>query len=148
MTTLCPGPVETGFAEAAGMTDEEAAESLPKIMWIPADDVARAAVEGLAAGRTVVIPGTANRVGAGLAHLAPKSILVPLLAKRHPARARPPDVTRPDGAGRRCGGQKRRVTAANVSDAARPRTPARERRDSPALAVAQAHTPDDRRRSH
>ena len=42
-------------------------------------------MEGLAAGRTVVIPGAANRVGAGLAHLAPKSILVPLLAKRHPA---------------------------------------------------------------
>ena len=57
VTTLCPGPVETGFAEAAGMTDEEAAESLPKIMWLPADEVARAGVEGLAAGRTVVIPG-------------------------------------------------------------------------------------------
>jgi short-subunit dehydrogenase len=85
MTTLCPGPVETGFAEAAGMTDEEAAESLPKIMWLPAVEVARAGVEGMASGRTVVIPGTANRIGAGLAHLAPKSILAPLLAKRHPA---------------------------------------------------------------
>ena len=85
VTTLCPGPVETGFAEAAGMTDEEAAESLPKVMWVPASDVARAAIEALAAGRTVVIPGAANRVGAGLAHLAPKSILVPLMAKRHPA---------------------------------------------------------------
>ena len=42
VTTLCPGPVETGFAEAAGMTDEEAAETLPKIMWVPADEVARA----------------------------------------------------------------------------------------------------------
>jgi short-subunit dehydrogenase len=85
VTTLCPGPVETGFAEAAGMTDDEAAESLPRIMWIPAADVARAAVEGMAAGRTVVIPGAANRVGAGLAHLAPKSLLVPLMARRHPA---------------------------------------------------------------
>jgi hypothetical protein len=85
VTTLCPGPVETGFAEAAGMTDEEAAETLPKVMWILAGDVARAGIEGLAAGRTVVIPGAANRVGAGLAHLAPKSILVPLMAKRHPA---------------------------------------------------------------
>jgi short-subunit dehydrogenase len=54
-------------------------------MWIPAVDVARAAVEGLAAGRNVVIPGTANRAAAGLAHLAPKSLLAPLLAKRHPA---------------------------------------------------------------
>jgi short-subunit dehydrogenase len=85
VTTLCPGPVETGFAEVAGMTDEEAGESLPKVMWIPAGDVARAGIEGMAAGRAVVIPGAANRVGAGLAHLAPKSILVPLMAKRHPA---------------------------------------------------------------
>jgi len=85
VTTLCPGPVETGFAEVAGMTDDEAAETLPKFMWIPAGDVARAAVEGLAAGRGVVIPGKANRAGAGLAHLAPKALLLPLMAKRHPA---------------------------------------------------------------
>ena len=95
VTTLCPGPVETGFAESAGMTDEEAAESLPKIMWIPAVDVANAAVEGLAAGRTVVIPGTANRAAAGLAHLAPKALLLPLLAKRHPALEARPHVVRP-----------------------------------------------------
>jgi uncharacterized protein len=85
VTTLCPGPVETGFAETAGMTDEEAGETLPKFMWVPVGDVARAAVEGLAAGRSVVIPGAANRVGAGLAHLAPKSLLLPLMAKSHPA---------------------------------------------------------------
>src|SRR5271157_1635155 len=29
VTALCPGPVETGFAEVAGMTDEEAGEALP-----------------------------------------------------------------------------------------------------------------------
>ncbi len=84
VTTLCPGPVETGFAEAAGMTDEEAGESLPKFMWVPVGDVATAAVEGLAAGRAVVIPGMVNRAAAGLAHLAPKSLLVSLLAQRHP----------------------------------------------------------------
>ena len=85
VTTLCPGPVETGFAESAGMTDAEASESLPKIMWVPAADVAKAAVEGLAAGRPVVIPGAANRASAALAHLAPKALILPLLAQRHPA---------------------------------------------------------------
>ncbi len=85
VTTLCPGPVETGFAEAAGMTDAEASESLPKIMWVPAADVARAAVDGMDAGRAVVIPGTANRVTAAVAHLTPKSLILPLLASRHPA---------------------------------------------------------------
>ena len=84
LTTLCPGPVETGFAEVAGMSDDEAAETLPKFMWIPADEVAKAAVAGLDAGRSVVIPGTANRAGAALAQLAPKSLLLPLMARRHP----------------------------------------------------------------
>ena len=80
MTTLCPGPVETGFAEAAGMTDAEAFESLPKFMWVPAGDVARAAVDRLDAGRAVVIPGTANRVTAAVAQVTPKSLILPLLA--------------------------------------------------------------------
>ncbi len=85
VTTLCPGPVETGFAETAGMTDAEASESLPKLMWVPAADVAKAAVDGLAAGRAVVIPGAANRVTAAVAHVTPKSLILPLLASRHPA---------------------------------------------------------------
>jgi short-subunit dehydrogenase len=85
VTTLCPGPVETGFAEASGLTDAEAGESLPKFMWVPADEVARAAVEGLAAGRSVVIPGAANRFGAMAGHLIPKSLILPFLAKQHPA---------------------------------------------------------------
>jgi short-subunit dehydrogenase len=84
VTTLCPGPVETGFAETAGMTDEEAAATLPSIMWIPSAEVARAAIEGLAAGRLVVIPGAANKVGALGGHLVPKSWLLPLMVRRHP----------------------------------------------------------------
>ncbi len=85
VTTLCPGPVETGFAEAAGISDDEASESLPKFMWVSAPDVAKAAVEALDAGRPVVIPGAANRATAALAHLTPKSLILPLLAQRHPA---------------------------------------------------------------
>ncbi len=85
VTTLCPGPVETGFAESAGMSDEEAAETLPRIMWIAAAEVAKAAVDGLDSGRSVVIPGAVNRVAAGLAHLAPKALILPLMAQRHPS---------------------------------------------------------------
>jgi hypothetical protein len=85
VTTLCPGPVETGFAETAGLTEAEASESLPKVMWLPAADVAKAAVEGLANGRPVVIPGAANRAAASLAHLAPKALILPIMAQRHPA---------------------------------------------------------------
>ena len=85
VNTLCPGPVETGFAESAGMTDAEASESLPKFMWVPATEVAKAAVDGMSTGRPVVIPGAANRAAAMFAHLVPKALLLPLLADRHPA---------------------------------------------------------------
>jgi short-subunit dehydrogenase len=84
VTVLCPGPVDTGFGEAAGFTKEEADESLPAFMWVPATDVAKAAVEGMEKGTLVVIPGLANRAGAVFAHLMPKRVLLPFLAKAHP----------------------------------------------------------------
>ena len=83
-TVLCPGPVETGFGEAAGFTKEETEESLPAFMWVAAADVAKSAVDGLDKGTLVVIPGFANRAGAAFAHLMPKRVLLPFLAKNHP----------------------------------------------------------------
>jgi uncharacterized protein len=84
VTALCPGPVETGFNAVAGFDDEEAHDALPSIMWLSAADVARAAVDGMDRGRVVVIPGMANRAGAALARLAPRRLLVPILARNHP----------------------------------------------------------------
>lgn len=84
VTVLCPGPVETGFAEAAGVSDEEASKSLPSFMWVSAQDVAKAAVDGLDAGRRVVIPGAANKVGALGGYLTPRSVLLPIIARQHP----------------------------------------------------------------
>ncbi|MHB8341919.1 MAG: SDR family NAD(P)-dependent oxidoreductase [Mycobacteriales bacterium] len=84
MAVLCPGPVETGFGAAAGISDQEA-HALPSILWVSSRDVARAAVEGLERDRGVVIPGVANRVGAVGAHLAPRRLLLPVLARRHPS---------------------------------------------------------------
>ncbi|MEZ5178860.1 MAG: SDR family oxidoreductase [Acidimicrobiales bacterium] len=83
-SALCPGPVDTGFGEAAGFDKEEAEAALPSFMWESAEAVARCGVDAMAKGRTVAIPGTANRVAATFAHLAPKSLLVPVLASRHP----------------------------------------------------------------
>jgi short-subunit dehydrogenase len=85
VTALCPGPVETGFAEVAGMTHEEASQSLPRVMWVSPEEVARVAVDGMAAGKKVVIPGAVNVVGAVFGYLAPRSVLLPFMAKRHPA---------------------------------------------------------------
>jgi len=87
-TVLCPGPVDTGFGERAGFTRDEALTALPAFMWKSPHAVARAGVEALAAGRPVVIPGLANRLGAAFGHLAPRRFLVPMVAARHPG-ARP-----------------------------------------------------------
>jgi uncharacterized protein len=83
-TALCPGPVKTAFGATAGFTEEQEDNSLPSMMWVSAEDVAQAAVAGLDKGRAVVIPGVANKVAAQLAQMAPRSVLVPILAKGHP----------------------------------------------------------------
>jgi short-subunit dehydrogenase len=83
-TALCPGPVDTGFGETAGFSKEEAEGALPSFMWVDAPRVAKAAVDGMARGRLVVIPGAANRVASVFAHVTPRSLLLPVLAKSHP----------------------------------------------------------------
>jgi short-subunit dehydrogenase len=85
MTVLCPGPVKTEFAEAAGFNKEEAESSLPKFMWLPAAAVARIAVEGVEQDRAVVIPGFANRVAAQFGRTMPHQALAAFLARQHPA---------------------------------------------------------------
>lgn len=83
-TALCPGPVRTEFGERAGFAEGDFETALPGVMWVPADEVARVGVEGMAKGRGVAIPGLANRVGAAFAQVAPRSLLLPVLARVHP----------------------------------------------------------------
>jgi uncharacterized protein len=85
VTALCPGPVETGFAEAAGIEPEEMAAAMPKLFWVPAADVARTGVEGMDANRAVAIPGMANRASAAAGWLSPRRMLLPVMARAHPA---------------------------------------------------------------
>jgi uncharacterized protein len=84
-TSLCPGPVETGFGEAAGISHEDAEGALPKFMWETAEDVAKAGIAALDHGRSVVIPGAANRIGAYAGRILPKSLLLPVMARQHPS---------------------------------------------------------------
>ncbi len=83
-SVLCPGPVHTGFGERAGFSDAEAEALLPAPLWVEPAEVARQAVDGMEAGRAVIIPGRFNRAAAALYHLAPRRLLVPLLARSHP----------------------------------------------------------------
>jgi len=88
-STLCPGPVRTGFGEAAGIPDEEAEKLLPKFLWEDPDAVAKSAIEGLDQGKSVIVPGAPNRAAAVLNRLLPHRMLLPLLARSHPGRHKP-----------------------------------------------------------
>jgi uncharacterized protein len=82
--TLCPGPVLTGFGERVGIPDEEAQKALPKFLWKRPDEVAKAAIEGLAKGKAVIVPGVPNRVAAAINHHLPRRLLLPMVARNHP----------------------------------------------------------------
>ena len=84
-TALCPGPVPTEFAAAAGWSQEQFEGALPSFMYVSAEAVAKQAVDGAAAGRQVVIPGLANRGSTLLSKLLPHGLLLPVLARQHPS---------------------------------------------------------------
>jgi short-subunit dehydrogenase len=84
-TALSPGPVDTGFADAAGFSKGEVEAVLPSVMWKSADKVAVAGIDGMAAGRGVVIPGLVNRLATAAYRIVPHEWLLPLLARKSPS---------------------------------------------------------------
>jgi uncharacterized protein len=60
----------------------ERAAALPSFMWKSAEHVARAGIDGLAAGKGRVVPGGANRLAAAFCRFAPHEPLAPLLTRR------------------------------------------------------------------
>ncbi|MET0475466.1 MAG: SDR family oxidoreductase [Mycobacterium sp.] len=85
VATLNPGPVRTEFLQNAGMDERTFAEAFPKFMWMPSRDVARVGVDALEHDRGTVIAGLPSQVSTRLFGLIPKRVLLPLLAKQHPA---------------------------------------------------------------
>lgn len=87
-TVLCPGPVNTPLDVTAGFREGERKRVLPAVMWKSPAQVARAAVDGLAAGKGQVTPGWANRVLMLAYRVVPHGPLLPLLARRTPLATR------------------------------------------------------------
>jgi short-subunit dehydrogenase len=87
--TLCPGPVKTEFNEVAGFDDAEVEAALPKAMWVTKDAVAKAAVDGLADGKTVIVPGVLNNIAGGVSRHLPRKLLLPMLSRAHPVMKKP-----------------------------------------------------------
>lgn len=83
-TVLCPGPVDTEFAVTAGFSVDEVMELMPRFLWVSPADVAEAGIEGLARGRAVVVPGAGTKAAALGGRVAPRSVLVPIVARMHP----------------------------------------------------------------
>ena len=77
VTTLCPGPTITGFADRAGTSGSK----LFKGPTMDARSVAEAGYEGLMAGRGLVVPGARNQFLAFGVRLAPRR-LVTNIARR------------------------------------------------------------------
>jgi len=71
VTTLCPGPTATEFQDRASMTGSRVGANP---FMIDADPVAEAGYRGALAGRAVVVPGIANRVGSWLPRFLPRSV--------------------------------------------------------------------------
>ena len=72
VTALCPGPVPTGFQEAAGIHPS----GLLKLSRLDAPTVVEAALEGYAAGRTVVVPGALNSLQTTAVKVLPTGLVV------------------------------------------------------------------------
>ena len=67
---------------------------LPEPFWTSAEQVAKQAVDGLAKGKRVVVPGLFNRAGAIGGQHVPRSLMLPLVGARLQARLRFEEPTR------------------------------------------------------
>jgi short-subunit dehydrogenase len=77
VTTLCPGPTASGFQKRASMEDSK----LVAGSIADAASVARAGYDGLQRGRTLVIPGTRNRVLAFSVRLLPRGVVTGIVRR-------------------------------------------------------------------
>ena len=71
VSALCPGPTETGFVAAAGMSDSKLFDRGP----MDARTVAEAGYRGMLKGKTIVIPGLRNALVARAVGFAPRRMV-------------------------------------------------------------------------
>ena len=71
VTCLCPGPTRTGFQERAQM-GKSRLFGVTSVM--SSADVARAGYDALLAGRALVVPGMANKIGAQSVRFVPRRV--------------------------------------------------------------------------
>jgi uncharacterized protein len=80
VTTLCPGPVATGFQARAGTRAGGLGEG--SILALPARRVAEIGYEGFVRGKRVVVAGAGNRAVVFFTRLVPHALLLPMISAR------------------------------------------------------------------
>jgi short-subunit dehydrogenase len=75
VTTLCPGPVHTEFAETARRSVAGAPKTVPGLSHVSAQEVVRTALAAVAADRALAIPGFVMKLGMTLVRMTPMPIL-------------------------------------------------------------------------
>jgi len=73
VTALCPGSTESEFTKANGTV--EAGHGAPAFLLQSADTVVKAAIDGNAAGKILVIPGWHNRLAVFIMRRAPRGLV-------------------------------------------------------------------------
>ncbi|MFJ7266968.1 SDR family NAD(P)-dependent oxidoreductase [Streptomyces sp. NPDC099050] len=79
ITTVHTGLTRSGFHEAAGVP----ASALPDIKWLTSEQVARAGLDAVAAGRASTVPGLSYRIRLPLLRAAPRSVVRALTRRIH-----------------------------------------------------------------
>jgi uncharacterized protein len=80
VTALCPGFTRTEFQARADMSEKDL-RKIPDRLWQSAEVVGRAGLDGLAAGKALVIPGAHNKFAAGLTSALPRTPLRVIASK-------------------------------------------------------------------
>jgi short-subunit dehydrogenase len=75
ITALCPGPVYTEFASIAARGSDAEQQLAPAFTHVPVEQVVRDGLDGIEAGRAIVIPGLVMKFGMLLTRLTPMPIL-------------------------------------------------------------------------
>jgi short-subunit dehydrogenase len=78
VTALCPGPTDTDFVERADM---EKSKLFDRLAVMEASDVAEAGYRGMLAGKSLVIPGAANKLLAQSVRFSPRRLTAKIARK-------------------------------------------------------------------
>ncbi len=82
VTALAPGPVATDFWQISGWEvhgGQTFENAVPRPAWISPEQAARAGIEGLEAGRRVVVPGLSVRTAMQAARYLPHAVKLPAI---------------------------------------------------------------------